>query len=123
MVVCTIVHVHHKEIIKKQIKNLLIFRQESQSESRIQGHLMQNKKCTNDINMKSTFSVNIRKLQVSHMCRNTLYSTALYKEADLNFFLSSYLAPSVPLPSFQQGQARATQREVRVRESKVREPR
>jgi hypothetical protein len=56
-----------------------------------------NKMCTCDINMKPTFSVNMRKLQVSHMCRNTLFSTALYKEADLHFLLSSYLAPSTPL--------------------------
>ncbi len=35
--------------------------------------------------MKATFSVNMRKLQVSHMCTNTLFSTALYKEADLHF--------------------------------------
>ncbi len=83
---------------------------------------MHSKMCSYDKNMKPTISVNLRKLQVSHMCRNTLFSTALYKEADLHFFLSSYLAPSTPLPSFQQGLARATQREGRIRESKVGEP-
>jgi hypothetical protein len=83
---------------------------------------MHDKKCTYGNNMKPTFSVNLLKLQVSHMCRNTLYSIALYMEADLYFLLPSYLAPSTPLPSFQQGPARATQREGRVRESKVGEP-
>jgi|LakMenE01Jun11ns_1017448.scaffolds.fasta_scaffold6818823_1 hypothetical protein len=60
---------------------------------------MHSKMCTYDINMKPTFPVNLRKLQVSHMCRNTLYYTALYKEADHRFLLSSYLAPSALLLS------------------------
>jgi hypothetical protein len=79
---------------------------------------MHNKKYTYDKNMKPTFSVNLRKLQVSHMCRNTLYYTALYKEADLNFLLRSYLAPSTPLLL-----AGNDTEGVRIRESKVREPR